>query len=1257
MSIRRGLFNGYALIVGVGTYQHGSLSVDNTAWDAEDLYAVLTDPALCAYPPDNVTLLTHQKATSANITKALADLQARVAADRDATVFIFFSGHGWQGDDYYFLTHETVLSGPADQPQVQPGTALPNRRFLEEIRKILSQRLVIVINTCYSGSVSLSPQIEQLPQLQPISLGLFEKVDYGSGRVIISSSKENERSYVLAGDRNSLFVKHLLDGLRGEDGGPDANNVRIFALFEHLSKVVGSEARKNHIKQTPNVKIDADRNFEVAYKPGGAAAAGKQSILNRLIPMGPGAPAPSGQEKPTLIAPEGTSQELRLVRLNQEIAEKNRRLESIQERIESLLTALEDETDEERYASYNKRWKRREKERDTIKAELERLEAERDLLHGQVGTPAQVAPLSGTAAPPPGTPGAAPAEEAERLPEKPADQSAPLSSQAAEPSRRTDDRPAAAQPSNSAVPNEDRPRHPLAYTARQDLIEKMVRTILETRYSVGIYGMSGTGKTTVADTVYARVKDAFTQDGYSWYTATPYNDAAELLRQIALFYKFNLADQLKLEERVVQLRAHLGGRAGLIYLDDVTAPHIVKHLQEAAPNFTFLVTSENRICLPDFLERFPLNELSADEAYAMFVRVAGVKEPVSKRTAADIKGICRIIGFLPAAVNVLARRLRESPMDLALVRRQFEEAKNILPELGEQYAIAFDFSYQRLSPADQRLFASLGSFFGEDFTAEAAAAVNEVSDARNRLNYFCDLSLLKRSAAGRFTLHTLLKEFACGKIADRRETALAQARYYLNHALVTRHPLHALDVEVQNIFGCLKWCLEEQQKQGTASLNDFIIQELQFNGEQSAEILYRLSRMYRRRGDYHTALAYLDQSLAAARAAGMTALEAAGLRSQGEIEIEFMKNEQVGLDLIRQAIDVCEKSQEMGAKIEQIYSYNLLARLYKAANQLTDAKKYALDSLVLRDQLKLAEADPQRGYSYAAVLLVDILLAEDNVMEASTLLQKERSHFEPINLAIRLTTLGLGMMKVNAYQAARLFDDALSQYESLNNLGGCAWVSSCQGELAFMRRQHESAIEHYKAAFELRQQAGEDHMTGSALVDLARIYYRIGQPDQSEAYWAQFIEDYRDRILNTREMRKNFTAEAIARYAQAILETLPRPLGAESLKARVMLEEAETFFDADDNWQGVADIKQLLGDYWLAANRPDTARTVYAEAINLWQFNGKPLSQAAIIEQIGDQCAAEKQPGMARMYWHDALNIYAAHGEETHADLIRGKML
>ena len=101
--------NAYALLVGVGQSAYPKLSLPVTVKDMQALKVMLCDPALCGYEEQHTRLLHDNTATKAAILDGLNWLQSRAEQDSDATVLVFYSGHGWrkkENDRYYLLQHD-----------------------------------------------------------------------------------------------------------------------------------------------------------------------------------------------------------------------------------------------------------------------------------------------------------------------------------------------------------------------------------------------------------------------------------------------------------------------------------------------------------------------------------------------------------------------------------------------------------------------------------------------------------------------------------------------------------------------------------------------------------------------------------------------------------------------------------------------------------------------------------------------------------------------------------------------------------------------------------------------------------------------------------------------------------------------------------------------------------------------------------------------------------------------------------------------
>ncbi|MCB0115843.1 MAG: caspase family protein [Caldilineaceae bacterium] len=258
------LTNAHALVVGIANYRNVNHLPENVLWDAQDLAAVLQDEALCGYPADNVDLVIDGEATTDRLRQALDDLAART--DNEATVTIYFSGHGGRLDGAeYILPVDTVPSGGQ-----LTQTALSSAEFTQRVQAISARKLLVILDCCHAGGVGFVKDVD-VDGVDGLSKGLsdggYEALAGGRGRVVFASARPDEKSYLLPGDRNSLFTKHLLAGLRG-DVKSDDGTIRVARLWEYLWPRVNGEVKQQH----PIFKGEMEESFAVARYQGGAEA-------------------------------------------------------------------------------------------------------------------------------------------------------------------------------------------------------------------------------------------------------------------------------------------------------------------------------------------------------------------------------------------------------------------------------------------------------------------------------------------------------------------------------------------------------------------------------------------------------------------------------------------------------------------------------------------------------------------------------------------------------------------------------------------------------------------------------------------------------------------------------------------------------------------------------------------------------------------------------------------------------------------------
>ncbi|WP_457813275.1 caspase family protein [Sinorhizobium meliloti] len=202
---------GRALVIGVANYQEVNKLPEAVLNDARDIANVLRSPDLCGYPENSVTVLLDDKATLAGIRKALAELAAD--AKPHDTVAIFFSGHGAR-----FGLGDSATSAliPYDCRRNDAlATTLGESELSNALAAIKASRLLVVVDACHAGGVATLKSDSPENFVEGFDEKSLQRLSQGTGRVVLASSRASETSLVLRGERNSVFTKAVLDGLRG----------------------------------------------------------------------------------------------------------------------------------------------------------------------------------------------------------------------------------------------------------------------------------------------------------------------------------------------------------------------------------------------------------------------------------------------------------------------------------------------------------------------------------------------------------------------------------------------------------------------------------------------------------------------------------------------------------------------------------------------------------------------------------------------------------------------------------------------------------------------------------------------------------------------------------------------------------------------------------------------------------------------------------------------------------------------------------
>lgn len=183
-----------ALVIGISRYPNLK-HLGAPAKDADAIRCALIDPSGCAIPKTDVVLIPEEDATTERIIVELETIAAK-ATEIDR-VFIFFAGHGERLEGDFGLISVNTIPG---DPQFGPVTGSMVNEALAQTK---AYGVFLVIDCCYGANFA-----EHAPN--------FFRFPTGRGyRVLLSSTRANEKSWEVAAGGSTLFSKHLQRSLDG----------------------------------------------------------------------------------------------------------------------------------------------------------------------------------------------------------------------------------------------------------------------------------------------------------------------------------------------------------------------------------------------------------------------------------------------------------------------------------------------------------------------------------------------------------------------------------------------------------------------------------------------------------------------------------------------------------------------------------------------------------------------------------------------------------------------------------------------------------------------------------------------------------------------------------------------------------------------------------------------------------------------------------------------------------------------------------
>lgn len=244
---------GFALLIGL-RYSHWPEPLSGPLKDVKALSSHFSDLSKAAYRPENLIELTEKEATTDGILKGLDAIALKAAGQPDATVIIYYSGHGGNFNDKYFLVPYDFNLSDFNVGKLDEKSIIQTAEFAAKINSIQAKKCMIFLDCCHAENIPVKKKLagskcfmgEFADSLDaeltdfPVKKDLNSELNKGTGRVILTSCEADESSLDLGS--MSLFTKVLLECLNGKENIENDGWVRLIDLMRYVPKKVAEQA-------------------------------------------------------------------------------------------------------------------------------------------------------------------------------------------------------------------------------------------------------------------------------------------------------------------------------------------------------------------------------------------------------------------------------------------------------------------------------------------------------------------------------------------------------------------------------------------------------------------------------------------------------------------------------------------------------------------------------------------------------------------------------------------------------------------------------------------------------------------------------------------------------------------------------------------------------------------------------------------------------------------------------------------------------
>lgn len=284
------------------------------------------------------------------------------------------------------------------------------------------------------------------------------------------------------------------------------------------------------------------------------------------------------------------------------------------------------------------------------------------------------------------------------------------------------------------------------------------------------------------------------------------------------------------------------------------------------------------------------------------------------------------------------------------------------------------------------------------------------------------------------------------------------------------------------------------------------------NGQKRVDILNKISRLQRDRGERKSSLTYAQSAKTAATELNYDQGKIDALLNIGTTERE-LGNYQQALISLNELIKLSNKTRNLIAKGD---AFDNIGHVFFAENKIEQSLKFHLSALALRKQMR---DDYGCGNSCDNIALIYYL--QNNYLLASNYYKQSFAIFERLKddsrVALSAANLGMLYSNTNSYsEALKHHAIALEKYQKLNNQEGLYWVNNMMGEIYSRTEIHEKALDYFQKAFEIGEKLQNPKAIAESYGNIGLYYSEHDRLNTALKYYFKQLEigtKYNDNFI------------------------------------------------------------------------------------------------------------------------------------------------